>query len=57
MKSPYVIYADFESIINKFKGPTQTPDKSSTHKNQIHEACGFCYIAVRGCFTIRVHFR
>lgn len=47
MKVPFVIYADFESIINKIEGPTLDPIKSSTQRTQIHEACGFSYIVVR----------
>ena len=37
---PFVIYADFESIINKIEGPALDPTKSNTQRTQIHEACG-----------------
>lgn len=47
MKVPFVIYADFESIINKIEGPSLDPTKSNTQRTQIHEACGFCYVVVR----------
>ena len=49
MKVPFVIYADFESLIRKLKieEPLPNPNKSYTHKTQIHEACGFSYIVVR----------
>ena len=47
MKAPFVIYADFESIINKIEGPSCDPTKSNTQHTQIHEACGFSYIVVR----------
>ena len=47
MKVPFVIYADFESIIKKIEGPSLDPNKSNTQKTQIHEACGFSYIVVR----------
>ena len=47
MKAPFVIYADFESIIKKIEGPAFDPTQSNTQRTQIHEACGFCYIVVR----------
>ena len=47
MKVPFVIYADFESIIKKIEGPSFDPTLSNTQKTQIHEACGFSYIVVR----------
>jgi hypothetical protein len=50
MKAPYIIYADFESIINKFEGPELDSDKTykrNTQKTQQHLACGFSYTVVR----------
>ena len=47
MKTPYVIYADFESILEKIEGCELSPNKSFTVKTEKHEACGFSYIAVR----------
>ena len=47
LKAPWVIYADFESIINKIEGPLLPTDESFTHKSSIQEACGFCLRAVR----------
>ena len=59
MKVPYVIYADFECILEKIDGCKPSPDKSFTVKTEKHEPCGFSYIAVRsdgklfGPFTYR----
>ena len=47
LKAPWVIYADFESIIKKIEGPIQSTDESFTHKSSIHEACGFSLRVVR----------
>ena len=47
LKAPWVIYADFESIIRKIEGPIQSTNKSFTHKSGIQEACGFCLRVVR----------
>ena len=47
LKAPWVIYADFESIIRKIKSPLLSTDKSFTQKTSIQEACGFCLRAVR----------
>ena len=30
LKVPYIIYADFESLINKIEGPASDPNKSNT---------------------------
>ena len=43
MKSPYVIYADTESIIE----PTTTPTTNSTTQSSEHVPCSFFYIVVR----------
>ena len=47
LKAPWVIYADFESVLKKIEGPFKSTDKSFTHKSSIHEACGFCLRVVR----------
>ena len=50
MKAPYVIYADFESLVKKMHGCERDPDKkykSYTEKTEWHEACGYSYIVVR----------
>ena len=59
MKVPYVVYADFECVLEKIKGCEPSTDKSFTVKTEKHEPCGFSYIAVRsdgklfGPFTYR----
>ena len=47
MKSPYVVYADFECILRKIN--TCEPDnrQSFTIKTEKHEPCGFSYTVVR----------
>ena len=47
MKAPYVIYADFECVLEKIAGCEPSQDKSFTVKTERHEPCGFSYIAVR----------
>jgi len=47
MKSPYVVYADFECILKKMHGCEPSPEKSFTVKTEKHEPCGFAYIIVR----------
>ena len=45
MKAPYVIYADFESLVKKIQGCERDPEKkykSYTEKTEWHEACGYC---------------
>lgn len=44
-KQPYVIYADFESLILKYQGPQNFP--ANTFATQVHEVCSFAYICVR----------
>ena len=46
-KSPFVIYADFESLTKKIEGAEMDPNKSNTINTQLHEACSYCYIVVR----------
>ena len=59
MKVSYVVYADFECVLEKIKGCEPSQDKSFTVKTEKHEPCGFSYIAVRsdgklfGPFTYR----
>ena len=45
LKSPYIIYADFESIIEKME--ENSPQQSNTRKTSHHIACGYSYIVVR----------
>ena len=47
LKAPWVIYADFESIIRPIEGPIPSPKKSFTHLKSIHESCGFSLRVVR----------
>ena len=47
LKAPYIIYADFESIIPKIEGPALDPCQSNTQQTVRHEACGYSYMVVR----------
>ena len=47
MKAPYVIYADFECVLEKISGCEPSADKSFTVKTEKHVPRGFSYIAVR----------
>ena len=47
MKVPYVVYADFECVLEKIDGCEPAPDASFTVKTKRHVPCGFSYIAVR----------
>ena len=47
MKLPYVIYADFESIIEKYDTCIPPPETSSTTKTGVHKPCGFSLVARR----------
>ena len=47
MKAPYVVYADFECVLEKLDGCEPAPDASFTVKTERHVPCGFSYIAVR----------
>ena len=38
-----MIYADFESILEKIDAVSPNPNKSYTNKYQKHTPCGFCY--------------
>ena len=38
IKSPYIIYADFESILESGNNGKQNPEKSQTNKYQKHIA-------------------
>ena len=43
IKHPFVIYANFESILEKIDTVSPNPNKSYTNKYQKHTPCGFCY--------------
>ena len=43
-KHSFVIYADFESILEKIDTVSPNPNKSCTNKFQKHTPFGFCYI-------------
>ena len=43
IKHPFVIYADYESILEKIDTVSPNPNKSYTNKYQKHTPCGFCY--------------
>ena len=47
MKVPYVVYADFECVLEKIEGCEPAPDASFTLKTERNVPCGFSYIAVR----------
>ena len=47
MKAPFIIYADCESIIEKYDTCIPPTERSSTTKTEIHKPCGFSFIAVR----------
>ena len=47
MKKPWVIYADFESIVEKIHGCSPDPGQSSTTETSVHKLCGFCMLGVR----------
>ena len=47
MKAPYVIYADFDSIIEKYDTCIPSTYRSSTTKTEVHKPCGFSLVAVR----------
>ncbi|GBN18776.1 hypothetical protein AVEN_39703-1 [Araneus ventricosus] len=43
---PYVIYADFECILEKIDTCEMNPHISSTHPVSKHTPCGFAYVVV-----------
>ena len=47
LKAPFVIYADFESLLALIQGAAMDPEKSTTRQTHIHKACSYCYIVVR----------
>ena len=47
MKAPFIIYADCESIIEKFDTCIPPTHRSSTTKTEMHKPCGFSFITVR----------
>ena len=46
IKSPFIIYADFESILQPEDNGKQNPNESYTNKHQKHFACSYGYILV-----------
>jgi len=46
LKVPFVIYADFESLIVDTDEPKPDNNISFTHKSQHHQPCGFSYTVV-----------
>ena len=42
-KMPFVIYADFESLVEQISGCQPNPEKCFTNQFQKHTPCGFCY--------------
>ena len=52
MKVPYVVYADFECVLEKIDGCEPSPKESFTVKTEKHEPCGFSYIVVRSDGTL-----
>jgi len=47
MKVPYVIYADFECVLEKIAGCEPSQEASVTVKTERYVPCGFSYIVVR----------
>ena len=43
LKSPFMIYADFESILLLENNGKQNPNESYTNKYQKHAACSYGY--------------
>jgi hypothetical protein len=46
IRKPYVIYADFESLLVPVQGCENAHDKSSTEIKKEHVPCGFAYVIV-----------
>ena len=42
-KMPFVIYADFECLVELISGCQPNPEKCFTNQFQKHKPCGFCY--------------
>ena len=49
-KVPFIMYVDFESILEPISGPTPNPRMSSTHGVNVHTPSGWC---VRSEFAYR----
>ena len=47
MKTPYVVYADFECLVRKIHTCEPDNKESFTIKTEKHEPCGFSYMVVR----------
>ena len=43
MDMPFVIYADFESVMRPFHSTQSNPEKSYTEKKMVHVPVSFCY--------------
>ena len=43
IKSPFIVYADFDSILVPENNGNQNPEKSYTNKYQKHIACSYGY--------------
>ena len=42
-KVPFIIYADFESILETIQGPGNNPSISSAREDNIHSPSGWCF--------------
>ena len=47
IKKPWVIYADFESIVERIHVCFPDPGQSNTTETSVHKPCGFCMLTVR----------
>ena len=47
MKAPYVVYADFESLVKRIATCEPSNEKSFTIKTEKQEPCGFSFLIVR----------
>ena len=51
MRVPFILYADFESLIKPIKTFVLNPEKSYTKKYQEHKPSSFCYYIK--CFDVK----
>ena len=42
-KMPFVVYADFECLVEPMDGCENNPEKCFTNQYQKHKPCGFCF--------------
>ena len=42
-KVPFIVYVDFEALVELIEGCEKNPNKSFTNQYQKHKPCGFCY--------------